>query len=293
MCDSPISFFATPCGRRKPRHVISSRSDFDAAMQSLRSDADIWQSEHDAESGEDVRKLGTIQRHGDWNAVCGLIRKNNESLYMRGDCWHLALAIHRLHGLPMVAVIHHADKGSPTDPDPDQRPNRVCHVAAVLPDGRFLDIRGVLTDANALMKDVIHDGNYSVRPISADEIKKILKDYGILDDCSSYAVDDRADSFVRKTEIIVGVAFSEFIPAQHAMHRAAFEMVLACGPGGLAQLGDRDQAARALAHAREFAADLPAADPERMAFERLVTRMQDTSASEPMPTAPGRKPPYL
>ena len=212
---------------------------------------------------------------------------------MHGDCWHLALAINRLYGLPLVAVVHHSGKGSPTDPDPDNRPDRVCHVAAVMPDGRYLDIRGVLVDANALSKDVVHDDNYSVRPIAANEIKVILKDYGVLDDCCSYAVDDRADSFVRKTEIIVRTAFSELFPSQHAMQRAAFEMVLACGPGGLAQLGDRGQAERALTDAREYVADLPAADPERLAFARLLAEIETPSVGTPAPTAPGRKPPGL
>ncbi len=210
---------------------------------------------------------------------------------MRGDCWHLALAINRLHGLPMVAVVHHTGSGSPTDPDPDQRPDRVCHVAAVMPDGRYLDIRGVLADANALRKDVAYDGNYSVRQITADEIMRILKDYGILDDCSSYAVEGNADSFVRKTEIIVGVAFSELIPSRQAMQRASFEMVRACGPGGLAQLGDRDQAARALADAREFAVGLPETDARRRAFQRLADKIEAPSANVPAPPAPGRKPP--
>ena len=53
-----------------------------------------------------------------------------------GDCWHLALALHRMTGWPFIFTAP-ADSLAPVN-DPDYWE----HAAVLLPDGRVLDIEG-------------------------------------------------------------------------------------------------------------------------------------------------------
>lgn len=91
------------------------------------------------ESGEpdEERALAEIsaERIGDIRALRWWLRQANETMFMRGDCWHFALAVHRRYRLPMIGWINAS--------------GRVGHCAVDLgaspPTGPYLDIRGRLS----------------------------------------------------------------------------------------------------------------------------------------------------
>ena len=211
----PISFFATPRGKTEPRYPITCRRDFDEAMASFSTDADIWHEAYEAQWN--TWKYGSVSRHDDWESVCRLIRRGLENEYMEGSCWHAASAMHRLFGLPLVAIIVPGGEGDPDDPDPGKRPDGVEHVAAILPDGRFVDMRGPLRGESELCRNMSDEEHgdakispYVVRAITDAEIQDIVRDY----DRITAPVD--RELFLEKTDIIVRTLFDDLISGEFA-----------------------------------------------------------------------------
>lgn len=149
-----------------------------------------------------VDVVARFDRSKGWSGVVDVIRRGEQYTYMNGDCWHLALALARNHGLDLVAVVNERGAGSPNDPDPDSRPETVGHVAARLPDGRYIDVRGILETDAALCLEAATTERFHIRDISVDEIVAILDAYaagtgpGPWNDPAAYEFAERTDRFV-------------------------------------------------------------------------------------------------
>lgn len=82
--------------------------------------------------------------------------------YTEGDCWALALALHRMTGWPMTAL-GYADE----DSTPYSERGWV-HVVVRAPDDRLLDVRG-LRDEESCAKEFLWS-NYSFYEVTAAEL---------------------------------------------------------------------------------------------------------------------------
>jgi hypothetical protein len=83
-----------------------------------------------------LEKLSTIEDLRQW------VSNANKTMFMHGDCWHLALALNRLYGLPLVAFT----RAGGATPD---------HIAVSFHgvDGPYLDIRGPFVDSGFMTSD--------------------------------------------------------------------------------------------------------------------------------------------
>jgi hypothetical protein len=73
-----------------------------------------------------------------WSAFCNFLDEQ-KLIYIHGDCWHFALALHRLYGLEPGFVRVANKKLAPGELGVD-------HVVGLLPDGRLVDVLGVHED---------------------------------------------------------------------------------------------------------------------------------------------------
>lgn len=158
---------------------VADEDDLAAAIRSFGGKGVLCQSEpsEDEPDERDICPLGDADASTGWDEAKEMLRRGNQTLYLQGDCWHLALALNRLYGLPVVAVINRRNEGEEGHSHPDKRNETVGHVAVALPDGRFLDIRGVLEDEHALCEGTASTERRHVRPSSPQEIVSILDDY--------------------------------------------------------------------------------------------------------------------
>jgi len=112
-------------------------------------------------------ELCEVRTADDWPYVVEAVRRHVRTMFMQGDCWHLALALNRLYGLGLAAVVNR---------HPDGRES-VSHVAAALPDGGFLDVRGYLASEQDVSREGTNWRDHYVRPVSREEIVAILDGY--------------------------------------------------------------------------------------------------------------------
>ena len=94
-------------------------------------------------------------------------------VFMGGGCAALALAIHKMTGLPLVALV-----------EPDGENENPVHVMAKLADGRYLDVNGART-YDEILADCREEhecttGNWSLVSASPLYLKLCIKD-GIFD----------------------------------------------------------------------------------------------------------------
>lgn len=102
--------------------------------------------------------------------------------YMNGGCHHVAVALHRAHGWPMIAVAEDTGDGDFCDADGDDLPC-ILHVYAF--DGTHLhDARGSIAE-DRLWQDIDElgyahdlDSCYEVELDSEDELATYLEDNG-------------------------------------------------------------------------------------------------------------------
>lgn len=93
------------------------------------------------ETHANVTRYDLMKDYGDgFNQLAWGFRARANRIYLHGSCWHYALVGHRLTGLDAVKVLDAA--GEP------------LHVALVLPDGSFLDSRGVLETEHDLHRAI-------------------------------------------------------------------------------------------------------------------------------------------
>lgn len=198
---------------------ISCEADFLAATARLSGSAVLCQTEpsDEAPAGRDADPLGRVTAATEWSEALEMLRRGNQTTYLQGDCWHLALAFNRLYGLPVVAVVNHRDAGESGHPHPDERKDTVGHVAVSLPDGRFLDIRGVLDGEESLCEGTASTPLHSVRPSSPDEIVSILDDYErVFEELGGPAYrpdwnDPSAYPFAARTEALARLVFGDAV----------------------------------------------------------------------------------
>lgn len=100
-----------------------------------------------------------------WPEVQELVRNHFEGTFMRGDCWHLALAINARLGLPLGGIGRVEGDAWIID-----------HVYAELGDNLYFDVRGLHHDFASLIsyrlpKD--RDG-YEHRPVTPADIVRTL-----------------------------------------------------------------------------------------------------------------------
>lgn len=179
------------------------RASFEEAMLSADPVAVVTEvsSWPDDESQEPERvKLCEVSSAEEWDRVVEAIRSHVRNMFMHGDCWHLALAMNRLYGLELVAVVNHG---------PDGR-DSVSHVAAVLPCGGFLDVRGYLADEKKLCDGGTNWPHHSVRPITREEIVSILDGYAREMECDPVDWENpRKYPFASEAELIVRILLGE------------------------------------------------------------------------------------
>lgn len=216
-----IAFELVSPEAKSPGIPVTGPADFAAALQALGGRAVLMEVtpaeeglEEEGGDGMDRQRLGPVDELSGWTGALELIRRSHEWVYMNGDCWHLALAFDRIFGLDLVAVVNHRGEGDPSASHPDHRPFTVGHVAAVLPDGRYLDIRGPLDGDEALCRGAATTPEYSVRISSREEILAILDGYATEDggDQAGFPWDDPASyPFAAVTETIARTLFAETV----------------------------------------------------------------------------------
>lgn len=96
----------------------------------------------------EMRALGTVPRFADAARLRRVVLDGYRHLYMNGDCWFLAAAGHRLAGLPIIGISTPLPEAAEAVRNgqwhlPGDLFGTVDHVALELPDGRWLDIRGI------------------------------------------------------------------------------------------------------------------------------------------------------
>lgn len=214
-----LSFALAPRRRVKPLIKFVDRASFEQARIALGGGAaEIYKfeasEEHpDTPEREHVCHLGFKDT---WNQVLQRISRQFTFAYMNGDCWHLALALNRLYGLPLLAiVIPRIHAGCmPDHPDPDMRTDSVSHVGACLPDGRILDIHGIHPDSMAFRRSVPDHADYPVRSIDRDEIIAILDAYAIQMEERPVVWDNPAEyRYAGVSEVLAQMLFGEIIRA--------------------------------------------------------------------------------
>lgn len=82
--------------------------------------------------------------------------------YTEGDCWALALALHRTTGWPMVALGYEDEETTP------YQERGWVHVVVRTPDDRLLDVRGI-RDEEACAREFLWS-NYSFFEVTAREL---------------------------------------------------------------------------------------------------------------------------
>lgn len=82
--------------------------------------------------------------------------------YTEGDCWALALAVHRMTGWPLTALGY-------ADEDSTPREERGwVHVVVRMPDGQLLDVRGI-RDEDTCAREFLWSG-FSFYEVTAQEL---------------------------------------------------------------------------------------------------------------------------
>ena len=220
-----ISFELAKLGSCGPGIPFSTSAGFAEALGSLGGEAMLLEvtvpeedEEPEFEDGMSRASIGHIARGQGWNAALEHIRRSKEWIYLHGDCWHFALALHRLYGLELVAVEVSSPHGD--EDDADERKHPVHHVAAVLPDGRYLDIRGFLDGEAAMRRGMMGWQESAVRPSSRDEVLEILDRFSASCGFDPFLWDDpKAYPFAEQTETLIRILFEEEI--EQALAHAA------------------------------------------------------------------------
>jgi hypothetical protein len=141
-----------------------------------------------------------------WVEARELVRRYFERAYMQGDCWHLAIAMNAMLGLPLGGV------GRMDGDD-----WIIDHVFAYLPDGNYLDIRGVHTAFDGLISYRPEKGRvgYSDRPVTVDDIVRELDGFARDEGHEPFSwLDPQQYEFASLSRQLVTVLeFDRFIPA--------------------------------------------------------------------------------
>ncbi len=142
---------------------------------------------------------------GSWEDVQELVRRQFEQLFMRGDCWHLALAMNAVLDLPLGGVGRMYGDAWVID-----------HVFAYLGDGTYLDIRGVHKSFESLISyRPDHDG-YFERPVTVGDIVNELDGFARDEGCEPLAWTDPQQyefaSFSR--QLVSALEFERHVPAR-------------------------------------------------------------------------------
>lgn len=113
------------------------------------SKADVGDFDADAQPpfGIEASHLGSCGSH--ISCLSDLLAERNRWIYLNGDCWDFALALHRQTGWPVHGAFDEEDV--------------LCHVAVAHPDGGWVDIRGWIMEM---------PGAASVRPVSWELIAR-------------------------------------------------------------------------------------------------------------------------
>jgi hypothetical protein len=141
-----------------------------------------------------------------WVEARELVRRYFERAYMQGDCWHLAIAMDAMLGLPLGGV-------GTMDGDVWI----IDHVFAYLPDGNYVDIRGVHTSFDALISYRPKEGRvgYSDRPVTVDDIVRELDGFARDEGYEPFAwLDPQQYEFSSLSrQLVTALEFDRFIPA--------------------------------------------------------------------------------
>lgn len=92
----------------------------------------------------------------------GPLGEKKDIWYTEGDCWALALALHRKTGWPMVALGYEDEESTP------YTERGWVHVVVRTPDDRLLDVRGV-RDEESCAREFLWS-NYSFFEVTAREL---------------------------------------------------------------------------------------------------------------------------
>jgi hypothetical protein len=156
------------------------------------------------DDGQDVTDC--IGFANSWVEARELVRRYFERTFMHGDCWHLAIAMDAMLGLPLGGV------GRMDGDD-----WIIDHVFAYLPDGKFLDIRGVHTNFEGLIsyRPEQGRGGYSDRPVTVNDIVRELDGFARDEGHEPFAwLDPQQYEFASLSrQLVTALELDRFIPA--------------------------------------------------------------------------------
>jgi hypothetical protein len=140
--EDPVSFIRALEGAAQHRATV-------ALVEIEPVEPDGFHPVHDAESiarlarqgWRAVRRIGTLASTANWRDFQAALRERLEWPYMRGECWHLAIALHDFTGLEIKGIQVRTPEGE----------DEVHHPFVALPDGRCVDIRGILENEDAML----------------------------------------------------------------------------------------------------------------------------------------------
>lgn len=105
----------------------------------------------------------------EWEAAVEAVRERRRWIYLNGDCWHMALALRRLWGLPLCAVMN--------DGEGVRDGRRMSHVGARIPSGGFLDVRGYLATEEAFCAGTGAPGACGIQDVTVEDVRAELDHY--------------------------------------------------------------------------------------------------------------------
>jgi hypothetical protein len=157
----------------------------------------------DVEGADEADHVGFADT---WIEARELVRRYFQQTYMQGDCWHLAIAMQAMLDLPLGGVGRM-----------DGEDWIIDHVFAYLPDGNFLDIRGVHSTFEELISYRPEKGRvgYFDRPVTVDDIVRELDGFSRDEGHAPLAwTDPQQYEFASLSrQIVTALEFERFVPA--------------------------------------------------------------------------------
>lgn len=151
--------------RDRVKMIVETDDDLKKAIEARASQIGAY--ERDDEDGHSLTPICPLRPTTDMDTIRDLLRHHNVGLYMRGDCWHMALAFRRLHEFPIVAAYIDGEQG-----------RQISHVGSRLPDGQIVDIRGLHDDLSFMAET---NASPTERPIEIEpeEVMATLRTYAL------------------------------------------------------------------------------------------------------------------
>jgi len=155
-----------------PEHCLDPVAGRDGVVAKLDGHSVLYSLDDDADDDDDegcsTLRICTVRAVGEagYEVVRQAVLSDSRWLYLNGDCWTLAIVAARRLDLP-IAIVECVENGKMA----------AAHAALALPDGHFIDIRGVL-DEKGLFSNLGGGGHRTVLVDEPGLFARLKREYG-------------------------------------------------------------------------------------------------------------------